>query len=156
MFQNKFQNSTLKIPKLNFKQYGRTQGLNFLYFHRIATFVKKRCTKILKKKNQKKNQYNKLDLEHICRALTTISAQTSVDAESGTMFSSGTVRSRNRLGPRLIQPRRRGLGGGNTISIGAAALPPAWDTTSGVASRATSGPSEMTSMASGSSWWTSA
>ena len=48
------------------------------------------------------------------------------------------------------------LGGGNTISKGAAALPPAWDTTSGVASRATSGSSETTSMASGSSWWTSA
>jgi hypothetical protein len=54
----------------------------------------------------KKSQYDKLDLEQICRALTTFSAQTSVGAESGTMFSSGTVWSRNRLGPRLIQPRR--------------------------------------------------
>ena len=60
------------------------------------------------------------------------------------MFSSGTVRSWYRLGPRQIQPRRRGLGGGNTISKGAAALKPAWDTTSGVASRATSASSETT------------
>jgi hypothetical protein len=125
-------NSKKRNLKSNFKQYGRTQRLNFLNSHRIATFVRKKVYKNTEK-NQK-NQYNKLDLEHICRAITTFSAQTSMGAESGTMFSSGTVRSQYRLGPRLIQPRRRGLGGGNTISKGAATLSPAWDTTSGVAS----------------------
>jgi hypothetical protein len=44
------------------------------------------------------------------------------------MSSSCTVLSWYCLGPHRIQPRRRGLGGGNTISTGAAAPDPAWET----------------------------
>ncbi len=43
----------LKI-KSNFKQYGRTQRLKFLNFHRIATFVRKKMYKNTEK--IKKNQ----------------------------------------------------------------------------------------------------
>jgi hypothetical protein len=42
-------------PKLNFKQYGRTQGLNFLIFKEIATFVRKKMYKNIEKNREKKS-----------------------------------------------------------------------------------------------------